>query len=411
VTYVRDRLDRQLRQQGVDERSVADARRVLDPNVLTLGFARRFTGYKRPDLLLHDPARLIAILTHPERPCQLVIAGKAHPDDEGGKAMVQRWARFARSDEVRARVVFLEDYDMVLAQQLAGGVDVWINTPRRPAEACGTSGMKMLVNGGLNCSMLDGWWDEAYDPAVGWAIGGRDDHDGSADGDDAQSLYALLEGQIAPMFYARDAHGVPAEWVEKVRNSMTRLAAEFSSDRMLRQYVEEAYLPAASDYLARAQGRGRLAAELEAWVTDIADGWATIRLGHLEVTGIDGAWDLRLEAFLGDIDRGSVHLEVYAEAGPDRPARLEPMRWSEALVGVVNGHVYRCSVPADRAAEHYTPRVVPFHTAALLPIESRQITWWTPSSGRVVHAAASEPADAQPSGALETLVVASEGLE
>ena len=395
VGYVRERVERQLRQRGVEEAQAAAARRIMDPNVLTLGFARRFASYKRPDLLLYDEERLTRILLHAKRPCQIVIAGKSHPDDDGGKAMVRRWAQYAFRDDVRSRVVFLEDYDMVLAQHLAGGVDVWLNTPRRPAEACGTSGMKMLVNGGLNCSTLDGWWDEAYEAEVGWAIGGRVDHDGSADADDATALYALLEEAIAPRFYDRDALGIPNSWVDMVRASMTRLTAAFSSDRMLRQYVEEAYVPAAVAYRSRAEDDGRLAGRLEAWATEVADAWPGIRLGRLEMIAIEGDWDVRVEAFLDDIDRDSVRIEVYAEAGPDLAPVLVRMEHADELVGALNGHVYRCRVPGDRPAEHYTPRAVPHHDDALVPMEARQITWWSPAAGRTVREAPVDGPDGQ----------------
>jgi starch phosphorylase len=391
VGYVRERLERQLRQRGVEHGRAGAARHVLDPNVLTIGMARRFATYKRPDLLLRDPERLRRILLDPERPCQLVIAGKAHPDDQAGKELVQRWAQFAFGEDVRSRVVVLEDYDMVLAQHLAGGVDVWINTPRRPVEACGTSGMKMLVNGGLNCSTLDGWWDEAYEPGVGWAIGGREEHDGQGDAADAEALYDLLERTIAPSFYDRDDEGIPRGWVEQVRASMTRLTVAFSSDRMLRQYVEEAYLPAAAAYRRRSAEDGRAAHELESWARAITDAWSGIRLGRLEATLVDGAWDLRLETFFNELDRGSVRIEVYAEAGQERAHRIIAMEHQAELVGTVNGHVFGCRVPADIPAEHYTPRAVPFHPDALIPMEERSIRWWSPVAGRVVRHASDAP--------------------
>jgi starch phosphorylase len=384
VQYVRERLERQMHERGYKPSASTVARHVLDPNTLTLGFARRFAAYKRPDLLLSDVDRLKRILLHPERPCQLIIAGKAHPDDQGGKDMVREWARFAFEDDVRAHVVFLEDYDMVLAQHLAGGVDVWLNTPRRPFEACGTSGMKMLVNGGLNCSTLDGWWDEAYEPGVGWAIGGRDDHDSTGDAADAAALYGLLEDEIAPSFYDRDQHGIPRSWVEQIRTSMTRLTVAFSSDRMLQQYVEEAYLPAATEYLARADDNARLASDLEVWASAVNEGWSGVRLARLQVTPAGADWDLQLEVYLGELDRDAVRLEVYAE-GVDGPACLIPMQHVDKLEGAINGHLYECLVPADRPAEHYTPRAVPSHDRALIPIEEHQILWWSPSAGRVVR--------------------------
>ncbi|HMD66997.1 MAG TPA: alpha-glucan family phosphorylase [Stellaceae bacterium] len=202
---------------------VEQAANVLDPNALTLGFARRFTGYKRPNLLLADPARLARLLNDPARPVQLGLAGKAHPDDEG-KEMIREWVDLAQQSEFRRRVVFLEDYDIALAQELVQGVDVWINTPRRPWEACGTSGMKVLVNGGLNLSERDGWWEEAYAPELGWAIGDDGEYAwGERDAEDAAALYAILEQEVVPEFYARDAAGMPRRWLERMRRSMAAL--------------------------------------------------------------------------------------------------------------------------------------------------------------------------------------------
>ena len=209
MRYARERLAQQLGQRGAAPNDVARAAQILDPEVLTLGFARRFASYKRPNLLLHDPDRLGRLLASIERPVQIIVAGKAHPRDPEGKRLVQGWAEFVQRSEVRSRAVFLEDYDMSLAQELVQGVDVWINTPRRPWEACGTSGMKVLVNGGLNLSELDGWWAEAYRADAGWALGGDDGPTSASDAAAAERLYGLLEQEIIPEFYARDAQGIP----------------------------------------------------------------------------------------------------------------------------------------------------------------------------------------------------------
>jgi len=216
VACIRERLAR----EADDELSTTVARNVFDPNILTIGFARRFATYKRPNLLLRDPDRLRRILSDPQRPVQLVVAGKAHPADEPGKALVKAWIQFVAQPVLRNRVVFLSDYDMLLAEYLVRGVDLWINTPRRPWEACGTSGMKVLVNGGLNLSELDGWWAEAYSPEVGWAIGDgqeHEDNDAGWDAAEAEQLYPLLEEQIVPSFYDRDDTGIPQRWVGKMR--------------------------------------------------------------------------------------------------------------------------------------------------------------------------------------------------
>ena len=206
VEYARERLSRQLAASGASPEAVDGAKHLFDPNALTLGFARRFATYKRPNLLLHDPERLLRLLTNPERPVQLILAGKAHPADQAGQALIQEWTHFIRRPEVRPHVIFLSDYDMLLTEHLVQGVDVWINTPRRPWEASGTSGMKVLVNGGINLSELDGWWAEAYTPEVGWALGGRAGtwrRSGLGRGRSRGAL-RLLEREVIPEFYTRD---------------------------------------------------------------------------------------------------------------------------------------------------------------------------------------------------------------
>src|SRR5262245_59796295 len=257
VSYVRERLARQLAGTGATSAEIDAAARVFDPAALTLGFARRFATYKRPNLLLRDPERLVRLLRDQVRPVQLVVAGKAHPADVAGQQMVKQWIEFTRRPDVSGRVVFLADYDMLLAEQLVQGVDVWINTPRRPWEASGTSGMKVLVNGGLNLSELDGWWAEAYAPDVGFAVGDGEEHgeDPAWDAADADALYRLLEDVIVPEFYRRDAEGVATAWASRMRSSMGELTPRFSANRTVREYTERYYLPAASRYAERALGR------------------------------------------------------------------------------------------------------------------------------------------------------------
>jgi starch phosphorylase len=218
----------------------------LDPDVLTIGFARRFATYKRAGLIFSRPERLAQLLSDPSRPIQILLAGKAHPADEAGKDVIQRVVEFARNPAAAARVVFLEDYEMMLARRLVQGVDVWLNTPRRPMEASGTSGMKAALNGVLNCSILDGWWAEAYAPEVGFAIG---DHDVRAteqeqDEADAEALFAVLEQQVLPAYYERDAGKPPARWIEMMRHSIAELGTQFSTTRMVAEYVDRLYLPA-----------------------------------------------------------------------------------------------------------------------------------------------------------------------
>ncbi len=248
VEYARARLSRDLAAAGAPPGEVEAAKHLLDPNALTLGFARRFATYKRPNLLLHDPARLLRLLNNAQRPVQLILAGKAHPADQAGQDMIQEWTRFIRSPEVRPHAVFLPDYDMLLSAHLVQGVDLWINTPRRPWEASGTSGMKVLVNGGINLSELDGWWAEAYSPEIGWALGDGCEHgeDPAWDAAEADALYNLLEREVIPEFYARDGQSIPTRWVERMRKSMASLTPRFSADRTVREYTEQHYVPGAA---------------------------------------------------------------------------------------------------------------------------------------------------------------------
>ncbi len=285
IEYVRERLSRQLEAAGATPEEVEGAKHLFDPNALTLGFARRFTSYKRPNLLLHDSERLLRILTDPRRPVQLIIAGKAHPADLAGQAMIQEWTRFIRRTEARNQVIFLSDYDMLLTGQLVQGVDVWINTPRRPWEACGTSGMKVLVNGGLNLSELDGWWAEAFRPEVGWALGDGREHDDDPawDAAEAETLYDLLEQEVIPEFYTRDENGIPTAWVARVRESMAQLTPRCSANRTVREYTEQHYLPAAAAFRERAADKGAVGKQVVDWQQALKQRWARLRFGEVKV--------------------------------------------------------------------------------------------------------------------------------
>ena len=253
VEYPRERLARPYAVAGESSDKVEQVRPFFDPSALTLRFARRFATYKRPNLLLHDPARLLRLLSNLRRPVQLMIAGKAHPADLAGQGLIQKWIPFIRQPEVRPHAIFLSDYDLHLTERLVQGVDNWINTPRRPWEACGTSGMKVLVNGGINLSELDGWWAEAYAADLGWAVGDGKEHgdDPAWDAAEAEMLYDPLENEVVPKFYNRDAHGIPLAWVARMRESMARLTPRFSANRAVCEYTEQQYIPAAAAYLSR----------------------------------------------------------------------------------------------------------------------------------------------------------------
>jgi len=377
VEYVRRLYGRQLAGRGASSEDLAQAALILDDKILTLGFARRFATYKRPNLLLHDPARLLNILMNRERPVQLVLAGKAHPQDAEGQEMIRQWVEFARRLEVRSRVVFLSDYDVLMAEHLVQGVDVWVNTPRRPWEASGTSGMKVLVNGGLNLSELDGWWAEAYSPEVGWAIGDGREHgdDPSWDAAEAESLYAVLEREVIPEFYARDEHGIPRGWVARMRESMARLTPTFSTNRAVRQYTEEHYLLAAAAFRQRAENRGSVGADLVAWQAELAKHWSALRFGPTTVEQRGERYLFHVQVFLDDIDPDAVGVELYAEPQKDEDPITHAMNRGERLVGATSAFTYSASVPTSRPVVDYTPRLVPRHVGAFVPLEAPFILW------------------------------------
>ena len=377
VDYVRKQHVRQLAGQGASHEDIAQAAQALDTNALTLGFARRFAPYKRPNLLLHDPRRLARILTNRDRPVQLVLAGKAHPQDMEGQNMIRQWIDFARRPEVRSRVVFLSDYDVLMAEHLVQGVDVWVNTPRRPWEASGTSGMKVLVNGGLNLSELDGWWAEAYSPEVGWAIGDRQEHgdDPSWDAAEAEALYGLLEREVVPEFYTRNEKGIPVGWVARMRESMARLTPAFSANRVVRQYTEEHYLVAAANYSARAANHGRLGLDLLHWHEALSKHWSALRFGSATVDQQGEKYIFQVQVYLDELDPDAVKVELYAEGLNGGAPLRQPMNRGEHLVGSANGFIYTARLPATRPASDYTPRLIPHHSEASVPLETSFILW------------------------------------
>ena len=377
VDYARERTVQQVAVMGLRADEASAMCVGLDPTVLTLGFARRFAAYKRPNLLLHDPGRLLRILTNVEQPVQLVIAGKAHPADHGGQELIRAWIQFIRRPDVRHRVIFIADYDMLLAEHLVRGVDVWVNTPRRPWEASGTSGMKVLVNGGLNLSELDGWWAEAYEPEVGWALGDGQEHgdDPGWDAAEADALYTLLEREVVPAFYTRNERGIPPAWIAKMRASMARLTPRFSTNRVVREYADSYYVPAATRYRARCADKGALGTELVRWARDLAQYWPDARFGTLRAATQDTRHDIGVEVFLGRLDADAVRVELYAEAAKGKGPERHVMVRGRKLDGPVNGYEYSVSIPAVRAPGDYTPRLVPSHPAAVVPLEAHEILW------------------------------------
>ncbi|HEY8888343.1 MAG TPA: alpha-glucan family phosphorylase, partial [Gallionella sp.] len=374
VEYVRERLSRQLATSGATPAEVAEAKQFFDPNVLTLGFARRFAAYKRPNMLLHDPERLLRLLSNSQRPVQLIIAGKAHPEDHAGQALIRQWTQFIRRPEARRHVIFLSDYNMLLSEYLVQGVDVWINTPLRPWEACGTSGMKVLVNGGINLSVLDGWWAEAYTPEVGWALGDGQEHGDDPDWDasEAGALYDLLEREVIPEFYTRDEQGIPSDWVNRMRESMAQLTPRFSTNRAVREYTEQHYLPAASAYLERAADKGKIGVDMVNWRHALDQQWTALRFGEVKVETAGEQHIFEAQVYLDNLDPEAVRVELYANG--EAPERVE-MKRVRQLVGAINGYAYHAKVAATRPASDYTARLIPHRDGVSVPLEAAHILW------------------------------------
>jgi starch phosphorylase len=390
VAEARKRLRASALTRGASEAELGWIAEALDPDVLTIGFARRVPSYKRLTLMLRDPERLTRLLTDPDRPVQIVIAGKAHPADDGGKKLIQQMIWFADNPAVRHRIVFLPDYDMAMARYLVSGCDVWLNNPLRPLEACGTSGMKSALNGGLNLSIRDGWWDELFDGRNGWSIptaGGVVDPD-RRDDLEAGALYELIEGQVAPMFYDRDPSGVPGRWVGMVRHTLGSLGPQVLASRMLKDYVRTLYVPAAVGSRRMAADGGAPGKRLAAFATRVADAWDDIAVAHVESFGggsggpdgdaprLGGSLRLRAEVRLGRLSPEDVSVQACsgrvtdAGHGADElvDVRSVPMRPTGADGdGLLR---YEADLPLTRAgAFGYTVRVVPRHELLESPAE------------------------------------------
>jgi len=376
VEYARERLSRQLAVSGAPPGNVEGAKHLFDPNALTLCFARRFATYKRPNLLLHDPERLLRLLTNPERPVQLILAGKAHPADQAGQALIQEWTQFIRRPDAGSHVIFLSDYDMHLTGHLVRGADVWLNTPRRPWEACGTSGMKVLVNGGINLSEVDGWWAEAYTPEVGWALGDGQEHgdDPAWDAAEAATLYERLEREVIPEFYHRDAQGIPVAWVARMRESMAQLTVRFSADRAVREYTG-LYLQAAAAWRSRTANNGAIGRHIVDWRRSLEQKWAELHFGEVKVETHGGHHAFEIQVCLNGLAPDAVRVELYADGinGGD-PVR-EEMKRAQALPDASQRCVYHATTPATRPASDYTARVIPQCEGVAIPLEDPRILW------------------------------------
>jgi starch phosphorylase len=384
VGQVRARLRTTLSRQGASESDLAWIDDALDPRILTIGFARRFATYKRANLLLSDPDRLRRLLLSADRPLQMVFAGKAHPADDAGKELIQQVARFAADPEVRHRFVFVEDYDMAVARLLTQGCDVWLNTPRRPLEACGTSGLKASLNGVLNCSILDGWWDERFDGENGWAIASAEaDPDPRArDRAEAASLFGLLERQIVPLFYDLSDHVVPTRWLARVKASLRSLGPFASATRMVRDYVSDVYEPTALRCEAMVENGRRRASELTQWKQRIRAAWPDVAV---ETVGFDtkaadlgGVREVEAVVNLGRLSAEDVVVELVHGHVGQNDELVQPSRATMAPTGSGEGQraCYRGGFPCEAAGRYgFTVRVLPAHPDFQWPADLSLSTW------------------------------------
>ena len=405
VAQARQRLRASWRQRGASDAELIWIDSVLGENVLTIGFARRVPSYKRLTLMLHDPVRLTELLLDPDCPVQIVIAGKAHPADEGGKLLIQQMVKFADDPRVRHRIVFLPDYDMAMARSLVQGCDIWLNNPLRPLEACGTSGMKAALNGGLNLSVLDGWWDEWFDGADGWAIPSADGVTDPARRDEleAAALYDLISQSVAPLFYDHDGDGAPRRWLEMVAHTLRTLGPKAQATRMVRQYVTDLYVPAARSSAALAVvgeavgagggGAGGFAGArgLAVWKQRVTAAWPGVRVEHVETDDGDltpgGRLTIRASIALGDLSPADLAVEVvYGQAG-DSDEILNPVRRTLVLDGEP-GHdgVARYVGQAELGEPGpfgYTVRALPSHPLLSNPAELGLVTMPAATTGMV----------------------------
>ncbi|MBN1423616.1 alpha-glucan family phosphorylase [Candidatus Fermentibacteria bacterium] len=386
IAYARRKLRGQLEHRGAHKNIILQASEVLDPEALTIGFARRFATYKRATLIFRDPDRLHALLSDPHRPVQLLFAGKAHPRDLEGKEFIRTVVKFANEERFRQHIVFLENYDMMVARYMVQGVDVWMNTPRRPMEASGTSGMKVPINGGINMSVLDGWWCEGHNGENGWAIGAGDEFEDFAYQDEVESmaLYGLLEDEIVPLFYQRGPDRLPRDWIATMKNSIKSLCPFFNTNRMLEDYTQQYYLPSIFQWNVLTKDDMAEARQLSTWREKVRNEWDNVRVLGVEAAvdqPISMGGDLKVKAMvvLGALSPSDVAVELYhGPADPDgrvidgRPIRLKPSKARQDDAWVFTG-----LSPCDFAGRHaFSVRVVPWRPGMAQPLEMGYMTWW-----------------------------------
>ncbi|MFA5139701.1 MAG: alpha-glucan family phosphorylase [Elusimicrobiota bacterium] len=385
VWFARKRLKKQLIRRGASSHLLQQAEQMLDPDALTIGFARRFAAYKRATLLLQDPARLRAILNDPKRPVQVIVAGKAHPNDTAGKELIKELVHFIRQEGFRNRIVFIEDYDINVARYMVQGADVWLNTPRRPLEASGTSGMKAAANGGLHLSTYDGWWCEGYDPEVGWALGsGGEVYDTPENEDKVESstLYDILENEVVPLFYDRGKDGLPHRWIARVKRSMAEIGAQFNTHRMVADYVDRYYVRAGRKFGELTAGGQERAKDLAAWHGHIRKHWGEIRVEDVRsdargTLGVGDSLEVSARVRLGGLRPEDVEIQLYfghlsspGQLAGGRGLRMEP----DPPEGEV--FTYRGRIPCETSGRcGYTVRVLPRHPDLMHPYEPGLILW------------------------------------
>jgi starch phosphorylase len=385
VSFCRQRVRAQLEERGALSSELKEAAEVLDPSILTIGFARRMATYKRATLLLRDQDRLAAILANKDRPVQIIIAGKAHPEDTPAKEWIRQIVHFSRRKEIKRRFVFIEDYDINVARWLVAGVDVWLNTPRRYLEACGTSGMKAAFNGGINLSSLDGWWDEAYESDVGWAIGKGEVYDDMDYQDDVESnaLYDLLEKELIPSFYDRDHEGLPRFWLERMKISMRRLCPAFSINRMVQEYATKMYRPACARFGSLLANGAEKAKALSAWKSDVRQEWNSVRIelveaGEKDVIKVGDRIAIRAWVSLGNLSAKEVSVQIFHgpldTAGDIIDSEIITMHPGEEKRG--NAQLFQAEIVYRKSGRHgFTVRVLPSHADLVSPFEVGLIQW------------------------------------
>ena len=384
VNFARQALESQVRRHGGSDAEIATARSVLNPDALTIGFARRFATYKRATLLLRDVPRLKRILTNPARPVQFLIAGKAHPHDSAGKDLIRQIIHFAHDPEIRSSVVFVEDYDMRVARYLVQGADVWLNTPRRPNEASGTSGMKLLPNGGLNLSVLDGWWAEGYDREVGWAIGRGEDYDNDEyqDAVESDALFNLLEKDVTPLFYERDQENLPRRWIAKMKASMKRLCPVFNTNRMVMEYTERFYIPAAKRYSElAAQGGARLHPILE-WRRRFRTAGSQVKITRVQVENnreirVGAKMQVMASVVLGEIPPEYVRVQIVSGSVNEDGRIVNSSSSDMKHAGMTeHDHQYEGQLECLESGSYgFSVRVIPYHPDVRVPFEHPWLVW------------------------------------